>query len=90
MAVDWGYECIKLRSSLALTLSVQLCGSAISLAMGAKKMAFSLEVSRGLDAPVSDTLKTLCCDPLTFMWVNSLLAARDEWHMAGYPGKTVK
>jgi len=33
-----------------------------------------------------DSLKTLCCEPLQFMWDNSLLAPRDEWFDA-YPSE---
>lgn len=28
---------------------------------------------------VRDTLRSMCCDILTFMWDNSLLVAREEW-----------
>ena len=31
-----------------------------------------------------ESLEELCCDPLQFMWENSLLSPRDEWYDA-YP-----
>lgn len=38
------------------------------------------ESARASDLDLPGTLKELCCDPFTFMWVNSLLTLRDEIH----------
>ena len=35
---------------------------------------------RFLSEDVRDTLKSMCCVPLQFMWDNSLLAPRDQWY----------
>ena len=45
-------------------------------------MATDFSWQRLLREPVANTLKSMCCDPLQFMWDNHLLAARDEWDCA--------
>lgn len=42
--------------------------------------AAEMEFARASTLDLESALKELCCDPLTFMWSNSLLSLRDETH----------
>lgn len=46
-------------------------------------MSIDFSFERASRLPLTEIIKDLCCEPLSFMWENSLLAPREKWFSHG-------